>query len=178
MNYLKSFEIFNFFENINLSIGDNTNFGIITDITDTQVEIDNNWISKKIISKKLNIDKDTIKKIHNKGKIDPNLVISAFSNPIDSNKIEEYSSQMLALDHNFPPILGYPTIINDDDLGKSFINGIQISEKYFGKYAWIVTDGHHRTITALNNELPYLETKLDYSYIDDNYYTESMKHKI
>jgi len=174
MKYLLSYKLF---EDTNLAMGDNTDAGIITDITDTQVEIDGNWFAKKIVTKiPHTTNTSTVKKIHNRGTIDPNLVISAFTNPIDIDKMDKYTNTMKIdyLNHDFPPIIGYPTIIDENDIGKEFLNGDPITDKDINKYAWIVTDGHHRTVSAINSELPYIETKLDHSYIEDDYYTESV----
>lgn len=94
-------------------------------------------------------------------------ILSAFSNMIDNNKIEEYTIVMCRemLSHDFPPIKGYPSIINEDDIGKCFLNNEEVEEHHIGCLVWYVTDGHHRTLSAINANLPYLETELDYSCI-------------
>jgi len=95
------------------------------------------------------------------------LIISAFANDIEPDKVENYTEIMKAemLSHNFPPIMGYPVIIDEDDLEGSFIDGSNIAETCLGKMAWMVTDGHHRSLAAIEAGLPYLEVTLDYSTI-------------
>ena len=175
MKYIKLFENYS-----TLTIGDNTNYGKIKDETDTQFYFKNDlfpkgsWIHKKLI--KIDDTNNENKPLRNRGVISPELVISAFSNPLDYDKIEKYSDVMKddMLSHNFPPIKGYPIIINDGDIMRfgEFLNGENITTKDIGKYAWIVTDGHHRVFSALKVGLPELKTILDYSYIDDNDFIE------
>jgi len=99
--------------------------------------------------------------------INPNLVISAFSNPIDEEKVEKYTAKMQEemLSHDFPPIMGFPTEIDENDIGDYFLNGNEITEDDIGKRAWKVTDGHHRTLSAINAHLPYIRTELDFSTV-------------
>jgi len=99
--------------------------------------------------------------------IKPNLIISVFSNDTSMDKVEQYTEVMKAemLGHNFPPIMGYPVIIDEDDLEGWFIDGSNIPETMLGKLAWKVTDGHHRSLAAINAQLPYITVMLDYSTI-------------
>ena len=149
----------------NLSIGDNTNVGIITDITDTQYEVNGeDWYHKSIVEL---VNKESSKDpINNRGTIDPNRCISAFSNPIDPDKVNEYTKVMTGLDHPFPPIQGYPDIITRDDLdrGFKFMNGDEVVMDDVKSYVWFVTDGHHRVTTALRNDIPHLDTVIDKAY--------------
>lgn len=154
MKYIKLFEDF--------GIGDETEIGIVQDVTDKQVEINDKWYAKEII-KKGNYKKE----LHNRKRIDPNLVISAFVNPIDKNSVEYYEKifNSKRLNHNLKPILGFPDILNKDDIGKTFMNGESVTKEMVGKYVWILTDGHHRVTAAINTDLPYLETKLELKYL-------------
>lgn len=100
-------------------------------------------------------------------KINPSLIISAFANEMDEEKINQYTEVMKTemLGHNFPAITGYPVIIDEDDVEGWFLNGDNIAETFLGCIAWKVTDGHHRSYAAINAKLPYIETTLDYSTI-------------
>lgn len=99
--------------------------------------------------------------------IDPLLIISAFENYIDDNKVYEYADIMIEkmLSHDFPPIQGFPCVIDERDV--YFVDGRKINESDWGKKAWKVTDGHHRSLAAIEARLPYLEVCLDYSTITD-----------
>ena len=101
--------------------------------------------------------------------IKPTMIISAACNEMDSDKIETYTAAFQAemLSHSFPAIMGFPSVIIEDDLGGWFVDGREITEDCLGKVAWYVTDGHHRSIAAINAGLPYLETTLDRSTITD-----------
>lgn len=100
-------------------------------------------------------------------KIKPTLIISAFANDMDSGKVEHYTNVMRVemLSHSFPPIEGFPTIIDESDVGDFFLTGEEIEECHIGILAWKVTDGHHRAKSAICAKLPYIETELDYSTI-------------
>lgn len=159
----------------NINIGDNTNYGEILDKTNNQFFVKNNnfpkgsWIHKSLIKK---VDKSSLDEpLRNKGWISPNYVISAFANPISFEKIEKYSDEMKLkmMSHNFPPIKGYPIIIDESDIDRfeNFLNGKKIKEKNLGEYVWVVTDGHHRVVSALKIGLPKLETIIDYPYVDE-----------
>ena len=101
--------------------------------------------------------------------VDTNLLVSAFENAMDFDKIEEYTDvyreQMLS--NEFPPILGHPSILDEGDIGNYFMNGDEITEDDLGKQVWMVTDGHHRSISAINAKVPYISVELDYSTITD-----------
>jgi hypothetical protein len=101
--------------------------------------------------------------------VKPNMIISAFSNPVDYDKVEIYAEIMKAemLSHEFPPIMGYPAIIDENDIGNYFLDGEEITEEHIGKNVWMVTDGHHRSLASIKANLPYIEVELDYSTITD-----------
>jgi hypothetical protein len=95
-------------------------------------------------------------------------IVSAFYNPIDFNKVEEYTIIMLneGLCHGFPSIKGYPSIIDADDMENTDFSIMDINADYdIGDLIWYITDGHHRTLAAINANLPHLEVELDYSCI-------------
>lgn len=140
--------------------------GEIQDETETQYKINGKWYHKDIIE----LTDKPIKNItKNKGRISPKKIISAFENIIDVDKLEKYTnifnSKMLS--HGFPPIKGYPNIIDESDVGKEFLSGNVVSEDNIGEYVWVLTDGHHRTLAALEANVPYLETQIDHAYFVD-----------
>lgn len=98
-----------------------------------------------------------------------NRIISAFQNAIDYCKVSEYTDifkdQMLS--HGFPPIMGFPSIITDQDIedGVLFMTGEPVNDTHKDLRVWYVTDGHHRTLAAIEANLPHLEVALDYSTI-------------
>jgi hypothetical protein len=94
-------------------------------------------------------------------------IISAFENEIDWNKVDDYTNimQEKGLSHDFPPIYGYPHLIDEDDIGKMFLEGSSVEEEHLGHLVWMVTDGHHRSLAAIAAEIPHLEVELDYSCI-------------
>jgi hypothetical protein len=161
--------------NEQVDIGDDTNYGKILDKTNTQYFVKNNnfpkgsWIHKSLVKK--NDKPISDEPLRNKGFISPKYVISAFANPISPDKIEKYSDEMRLklLSHNFQPIKGYPIIIDESDIERFeyFLSGEKITEKDLGKYAWVVTDGHHRVVSAFNVGLSQLKTSIDYSYVDE-----------
>lgn len=163
------------FLNESIEIGDNTNYGKILNKTETQFFVKNNnfpkgsWIHKSLVKK---IDEPiTEEPLKNRGFISPKYVISAFANDISPDKIEKYSDEMRLkmMLHDFPAIKGYPIIIDEDDIDRFgyFLSGEKITNDDLGKYAWVLTDGHHRVLSALNADLKQLETVIDYSYVDD-----------
>ncbi len=95
------------------------------------------------------------------------LIISAFENSIDYNKLEEYTDILREemLSNNFPPIKGFPRIISEDDIDREFLTGELVEEHHIGKLAWMVTDGHHRSLANIAANVPYVRTELDYSCI-------------
>lgn len=101
--------------------------------------------------------------------VNPRMVISAFANPIDESKVEEYTEKMrdMMLSHDFPPITGFPTVIDESDVGDYFLSGDEITEEHIGKQAWKVWDGHHRTLAAINANLPYIEVELEKAAVTD-----------
>ncbi len=99
-----------------------------------------------------------------------NRIISAFCNPVDPDKVEEYAKQMkqndLETGHNgFPPIMGFASKIDEDDIENEvlFMTGDQVTVEHLGEDVWNVTDGHHRTSAAIEAELNYIETEVEYS---------------
>jgi len=88
-------------------------------------------------------------------------IISAFDNVIDEESLDYY--RMKGLD-DVEPILGYPDIICEDDIGKEFISGQEVTEEHIGDIVWYVTDGHHRSIVA-NEQGVNLLVELDSSCI-------------
>ncbi len=101
--------------------------------------------------------------------VNPRIVISAFANTIDDSKVEEYTNTMkeMMLSHDFPPITGFPTLIDENDVGDYFLSGEEITEEHVGKKAWKVWDGHHRTIAAINANLPYIQVELEKAAVTD-----------
>lgn len=95
-------------------------------------------------------------------------IISAFQNAMDEGKIEDYT-RILKLEeysNTFPPILGYETEITRDMLGWYFLSGSdeeprEIKEQHLGWSAWVVTDGHHRTISFRNAGLDFIDVMPD-----------------
>ncbi len=166
MKHVRLFEEFNSPKPLN--IGDNTNMGIIKDVTDTQFFINGVWYHKSLVKPGDEVKKEPLK---NRGRISPGRVISAFANEINDSKIEEYADIMTreGLLHTFPPIKGFPIIINEDDVERfgAFLSGVELKSSDIGEYAWVTTDGHHRVLAAIEANLPYLETKLDPVYLGD-----------
>jgi len=115
-------------------------------------------------------------------KINPTLVMSAFANPIDDEKVENYTQimQQEMLGHDFPPIMGFPRVISEEDVGEYFLTGEEIEDTHIGQKVWVVTDGHHRTLAAINAGLPYINTELDFSTVTnlDEYYAEGGKVEV
>ena len=101
--------------------------------------------------------------------VNPKLIISAFANEIDHDKLDEYTEIMRAemLSHSFPPIEGFPAIIDDSDIGEEFLSGAEVTTNDIGKKVWKVTDGHHRALSAIAANLPQIDVVLDSSTITD-----------
>lgn len=154
-----------------IKIGDNTNVGIVEDKYGDQFKVNGNWYHKSIVAKEDKINDVVLGKTYNGIKVpetvNPKMVISAFSNPIDENKVDKYTNEMKQemLQNDFPAITGFPIIINQEDIGENFLSGEEITEDYIGKQAWKVWDGHHRVLAALNAKLPYLKVRLERSSI-------------
>lgn len=164
------------FENYtdSLNVGDNTNYGVIEDKTAMQYCINGQWYHHSIIKADSVIKKHVLR---NRGRISPSMVISAFANPVDYNKVSRYAEEMRGdmMENDFPPIKGFPIIITDSDIERfgHFMSGEPMTDDDLGEYAWVTTDGHHRTTAALEVELPFLRTKLDTVYMgDENDYSE------
>lgn len=94
-------------------------------------------------------------------------IISAFENGIDERKVEQYAEQMCidGLCHEFPPIKGFPSIIDENQYNSYFMTGDDITEEHLGQLVWMVTDGHHRTLAAIKAELPHLPVEVDFNCI-------------
>lgn len=149
-----------------------SNLGIIQDETDTQYLIGGKWYHKSLV--KLTDSELKKEKLFNRGRIESKYVISAFDNPIDNIKLNKYREEFRnkGLQHSFPKIKGYPNIIDESDIDKTFMDGTEITKEHIGTYSWILTDGHHRVVAAIYENIPYLETMLDYSYIEEDDYFE------
>lgn len=102
-------------------------------------------------------------------------IISAFANEIDQEKLEKYTQimQQEMLQHNFLPIFGYPSILDESDIGNKFLTGKEVTEEHIGKLVWFVTDGHHRSLAAIDANIPWLRVELDYNTITSE---EDMKN--
>lgn len=96
-----------------------------------------------------------------------NRIISAFCNPIDKYKVENYTERMLHQDgylpDAIPAIMGYPDIVDQETIDKNlcFLNGDEVTDEHIGQMIWYVTDGHHRSIAANDAELPFLNVEVD-----------------
>lgn len=104
--------------------------------------------------------------------INPKMVISAFENMIDYDKVEQYTEVMQSeydFEYTFPPILWYPSIITEDmvDNEDMFLSGDEITSDLIGKACWMVTDWHHRTLAAVNSWKTYIDVELDRTAITD-----------
>lgn len=87
-----------------------------------------------------------------------NRVRSAFANEIYPERIEYYRP-MGVLD--IEPIMGYPGIIDENDLGDHFMTGEEISKKHIGQPCWFVTDGHHRTLSRVEEGYDWIRVEVD-----------------
>lgn len=60
--------------------------------------------------------------------IKPEWIVSAFQNEMDWNKVEDFTLEMKEkmLSHDFPSILGFPSIIDENDVGQFFLCGDEI----------------------------------------------------
>lgn len=155
-----------------LKIGDSTNVGIIEDEYKNQFKINGNWYHKSIVKKqdKNYLEKNKVKTYNGisiPNSVSPKMVVSAFSNPIDNNKVEKYTEIMQRdmIQNDFPAITGYPFIIDDNDVGLEFMSGEKITEEMIGQKAWKVWDGHHRVLAAINANIPYIKVRLERSAI-------------
>lgn len=72
-------------------------------------------------------------------------ILSAFENHIDENSLEYYRQKS---DLECDDISGYESVIDEDDIGKLFISGEEVSNKHIGEKVLYVHDGHHRSIVA------------------------------
>lgn len=99
----------------------------------------------------------------------PKMIISAFDNPIDYNKVDKYTEDMLNeydFEYTFPPIMWFPSIIDEDMVDNEyFLTGEPVSEDDIWKICWYVTDWHHRVLSAINANKKYIDVELDRSTI-------------
>lgn len=103
-------------------------------------------------------------KIEVPDRIHPSLIISAFANEIQAEKLASLKGTGYM---DFPPILGFPSYITKEEVGQDFLSGDTIKKKQVGKLAWYVTDGHHRSLYAIEAGLPFIFCELDRSTITD-----------
>lgn len=103
-------------------------------------------------------------------RFDVNKIKAGFENAIDNNKLEAYTLIMndLMLSHPFPEIFGYPSEVDENDVGGFFLNDEEITEDNIGEIIWVLTDGFHRTLSAIATGVPYLDVQLDRSAITSN----------
>lgn len=93
------------------------------------------------------------------------LLISAFWNEIDWDKVNEYADRLIQEDiyHECPAIWGFWRTLDEDDIGTPLIrdpeleNNDKVTEAHIGMQAWVVTDGHHRSFAFRR---AYAETRL------------------
>lgn len=96
-------------------------------------------------------------------------IISAFENEIDHQKVERYVDRMSREEgyfpHCIPAILGYPDVVSSEmvEKGAFYLSGEPVSASHIGELVWFVTDGHHRTLAALQHGLPILNVSMDES---------------
>lgn len=100
-----------------------------------------------------------------------NRIASAFENAVDWDKVQQYATEMRLQDYNsgqinFPPIMGFPSVIDEDDMNNPEFGLLDIDAPYEkGDLIWKVTDGHHRTLAAIEAGIYMLDVTLDYSCI-------------
>jgi hypothetical protein len=87
-------------------------------------------------------------------RVSPRVIISAYSNPVNLDMVEEYARRMEFSEP--PPISGYPGLIDVSDIGKEFLTGEKIILEHAGEPCWYVTDGHHRSLAAIWVDEPWL----------------------
>lgn len=91
-------------------------------------------------------------------------LVSAFHNILDEKKLADYTKVIEENDllrFDFPAIKGFPHVIDENDIGKVFLSGEEIEENHLGVSAWFVTDGHHRSLAFLENNIKYIHVTLD-----------------
>lgn len=164
------------------SIGLPTNMGTVEEEYGDQYKINGQWYHKSIVKFDENYTEleNTYNGLTIPKEVDPNMVMSAFANVIDNEKVEIYtiimSEEMLG--HNFPAATGYPYVIEDSDVGDYFVNGNEINEEHIGMQVWKVWDGHHRMIGASNAKLPYFPVELEYNAITEFEYGGNIGTKL
>jgi hypothetical protein len=85
-------------------------------------------------------------------------VISAFENGMDDTRLDYWREQDLC---DFTPISGYPSIIDDSDIGNYFMTGEEITEAHVDQSCRYVTDGHHRTTVLLERHVRRINVVID-----------------
>lgn len=96
--------------------------------------------------------------------VETRLLVSAFANVIDEKKLAAYTKVIEENDllrFDFPDIEGFPHVIDENDIGKVFLSGEEIEGNHLGVSAWFVTDGHHRSLAFLENNIKHIHVTLD-----------------
>ena len=101
-------------------------------------------------------------------------MISAFCNPVDPEKVDTYARMMR---YSEPPAIhGYPSIIDERDVGNYFMDDVPITKDDIGRWVWYVTDGHHRTYAAIQAGInlfveldPSCEMQMRNTHQEDSY---------
>lgn len=102
--------------------------------------------------------------------ISPFKIVSAFANPVDTEKVSQYTEDMqetFDIEYTFPPIMWFPEIVTNETLEEHshFMWGDEITEDDLWSLIWNVTDWHHRVLAACNAWKKYISLKLDRSTI-------------
>jgi len=102
--------------------------------------------------------------------ISPLKLIAWFDNPLEMDKLEKYIDNMnetYDLEYTFPPILGYPIIIDKWDVWKEMITDINWETQGFvdtnniWQLFFVVTDWFHRSTAAITTWKKYIDIELD-----------------
>ena len=85
------------------------------------------------------------------------LIVSAYENDIDLDKLEEYTNYMseMMLSNEFPPIHWYWSIA-DWSSQEYFMNWKELKDCKPDEEIFILTDWHHRVLAAIATNTPYL----------------------
>jgi hypothetical protein len=109
-------------------------------------------------------------------------ILSAFENAMDWDKVERFTDVLRVelLQNDVPPIKGFPDVLSEDDIGKAFLSGEEVTADHVGERVWYVTDGHHRSLAHIEADVRYIRTELDYTCItsqeDFKTYTRLMEN--
>lgn len=94
------------------------------------------------------------------------LVLSAFCNPIDEDRVTYYVNALDCYSGiDVDPVTGYPTILDESDEGEYFLSGEEVTSEHFGQTAWRVCDGHHRTLAHIEAGREWIDVEVEYSAI-------------